>query len=250
MEFFKYNEKHHLTDFINKKRFRVADTTLTYRQVNVLSKDKLLNDGRKQKEGWRKFSYKELVYLLLVDELKKFGVQHSQLKPLWKFFFEDQYASDMAIGVAMARIEITILFLPNGGVLFCDPINYLLYGSDKDTYIHTTLNKFVSKVSIKRDGMLATPKKTFASLFLQSAISVKEKQVIKLLRDKDFNSVRIKKKDGDISHLHAGRTMGNEKPISAEDLIKVIQKSDFQDVSLVKRNGKIVNLNTEQAFKL
>lgn len=250
LEFLKYDEKNYLTDYINTKRFRVADTPLSYRQVNVLSKDKLLNEDRAKKDGWRKFSFKELVYLLLVDELKKFGIQHHQLKSLWKFFFENYYASNMAIGSTMGGVEMTILLLSNGDIFFCDPVNYLIFGSDKETYIHTTLNKYVNALLVKTGGKPITTKKSFVSLYLDSVTTAQEKQVIDLLRNKDFNSVRIKKKDGDISHLYAGKTIGSEQPITTTDLIKMIKENDFQDISLVKRNGKIVNLNIEQSFKL
>ena len=75
----KYNGKKKLLEYINEKRFKVSDIPLSYRQVNVLSSAKLLGTDPGNKGHWRKFSFKELVYISLLVELKKFGFDHKQV---------------------------------------------------------------------------------------------------------------------------------------------------------------------------
>ena len=82
------DEKLKLKEFIGKKVFTVSDTPLTYRQVNALDGDKLLKDDRKKKENWRRFSIKEMVYILIIHELKKFGVKQENMRGIWQAFFK------------------------------------------------------------------------------------------------------------------------------------------------------------------
>ena len=83
---FKYlglNDRLKLVETLNNKVFRVADSPLSYRQTNALAMDRLMPDNREKKEGWRKFSLKELIYISIVYELKKYGLKHVQLKYLY-----------------------------------------------------------------------------------------------------------------------------------------------------------------------
>src|SRR5688500_6466345 len=98
--FFDANKQYHLTEIINKKRYKVSDTTLTYRQANALGVDHLMPDDRKNKDGWHKFSAKELIYLLIVADLKKFGIKHSQLQELWDSFFKSKGSQNNSEGYA------------------------------------------------------------------------------------------------------------------------------------------------------
>ncbi len=87
LNFIEAGDKFNFDDFINKKKFTVKDTPLSYRQVNTLDEDKLLTKDRENNSGWRKFSLKELIYFSVVYDLKKFGLSHEVLKDLSNSFF-------------------------------------------------------------------------------------------------------------------------------------------------------------------
>ena len=80
---------------INEKKYKVADTGLTYRQASYINKN-ILEDDRENKQGWRKFSLKEVIYLSLVQELRLFGLNDNQLINLKKSFFSNKYKSNFS----------------------------------------------------------------------------------------------------------------------------------------------------------
>ncbi len=82
------NEKLKLTNFFNRKIFRVSDSSLTYRQLNNLEASGLFESSRKDKSGWRKMNFREIVYMLLVAELRKYGLKNNQLFGLKNFFLK------------------------------------------------------------------------------------------------------------------------------------------------------------------
>ena len=73
------------TATLEKKRVLILGGGLS----GLAAADKLLDNDRKDKNTWRKFSFKELIYILIVAELKKFGLKHEQLQQLWSSFFKE-----------------------------------------------------------------------------------------------------------------------------------------------------------------
>ena len=83
MRFMDVQQRYGIVDILNQKRFTVSDTDITYRQINYLDKDGLLGiDARKNGKGWRNFSIKEVIYLFLIIELKKYGFTQDKLRPI------------------------------------------------------------------------------------------------------------------------------------------------------------------------
>lgn len=256
------NEQLQLDTFINKKLFNVSDTPLTYRQVNALDNDELLPDDRKGKPGWRKFSFKELIYVLIIGELKKFGMKHEQLKELWDAFFKEptekrfkqlernKHDGEIAIGCVFGQVEIRLAVADSGEVLFYDPPHSLII--HPKSQITIVLNNIVNDLLIKT-GKNPIPVRASVDALMTNGdtnITPKEQELMKIVRDKNFSAVRIKKKDGEIAMVYAEKVNGKENTITPKDLLKMIGEKDFQDVSIVKRNGKIVHCKVEEAIKL
>src|SRR5687767_13117209 len=72
----------------NKKKFRVSDCPITYRQINVLDKDGLIPNSQEDDRSWRKFNLKEIVYLDVIKELKDYGLENKQLKEVRNCFYD------------------------------------------------------------------------------------------------------------------------------------------------------------------
>ena len=78
----------------------------------------------------------------------------------------------------------------------------------------------------------------------------KETELIKIIRYKNYSTVRIRKNNGEVSLVYAERYKTNTDNPSEKDLIKVLSSRDFKDMSIVKRDGKIVNYKIEETIKL
>lgn len=256
-QFYEANEKANIIEFLNKKQFTVSDTPLSYRQINTLDEDKLLDNSRKNKKGWRKFSFKEIVYILIVAEVKKFGVKHEQLHKLWRAFFGDENGhksyAELALGCVFGHTQIILTVDNAGDVVFYDPNAYILFSSwEHKPLLTLELNSFVNNLLKSIGRNCFTPKFTvFTESFKrrEQILKPKEEELLKIIRDEQFSAIRVKKKNGEIEVVYAEKTK-NAGNFTPQELVEIIHQKDFQDISIIQRDGKIVNLKIEQTYKL
>lgn len=71
-----------LTDFITKEQFTSGNLDISRRHINYWDNEGLLITQRKEGEKWRRFSFVELVWLLIVNELRTFGCPLELIKKL------------------------------------------------------------------------------------------------------------------------------------------------------------------------
>lgn len=238
---------------LNKKIFKVADTSFTYRQINSLDEGKLLPEDNDRENGWRKFSLKEVIYLDILKELKTFGLKYEQLKKLWEAFFKLP-TGEVAISCALGKVEITLTVDSGGEVIFYDPLSYLFFRDSSKTVIQIQLNEIINK-NWKMAGKEEIPiKHSFTDLLADADIpemelTHKEEELIKIIRDENYNAIRMKKKDGGVWIVNAQRTV-ESKDTTAKDVLRALNAKDYQEVSLIKKDGKIVNFKIEETIKL
>lgn len=108
--------------FSNTTRtFTVADTRLSYRKIYLLDEDNLLPDSRLEEKGWRKFNYKELVYLTLIDEFRKYGLEKHQLKKVKSSFFGKSSKDTEEVMYRAANNQpISVVLDEQGGIRYLD----------------------------------------------------------------------------------------------------------------------------------
>lgn len=254
LEHQKADKKFKLSEFVNTKRYTVSDTPLTYRQTRTLDQDNLLPKDPKRAKGWRKYSFKELVYILLVYELKQFGLQHEQLKGLWDSFFgrSSKSVGDIVIGCVFGEVEMFLILKGNGSVSFYDPIHFLLLRDSQSSALVIKINDIVNKLltQIGKNPLLV--RWSLQNSYFNKAnveVTSKEKVLLNILRNNDYSTIRIKKSNGQISVIYAGKNSLNKGDITPEDLKKIVSEKDFQDINIIKRDGKIVKLTIEETIK-
>lgn len=236
---------------LNKKRFRVSDTNLTYRQVNSLDNNNMLKDERKENNGWRKFSLKEVIYLSVIKEVKNYGITNDQLENIKKSFFSKDYAfdTDECLLLILNGVKIIMVLDKDFCVSFYTIPSYFVYQKNSKSFININLNE-VFLETWERIGKKRVEYKNeldlLAGIVKDFDTDEKEVELLKLIRNKDYKSIFIKKKDKN-EFIVKGEKV---ELVKENDLVKMIEDKDFADINIVKRDGNIVNIKVEENFKI
>jgi hypothetical protein len=250
-----------LDNTLNFKRFTVSNTPLSYRKVNSLDSDNLLGTKRENTLGWRKFSYKELVYFEIIFELKKFGVKQDKLRDLYESFFKEPSTdkkqpdliskndSEMAITLVFRGVEITLVFYADGKMFFCDN-PHLIRIESSSPQIRMSLNKIVNHLHKQLDFDQIRTVQNYGNYIFEnfSLTTSKEKEILNLIRNNEYSSIEIKKKDGEVLMVHVEHVIS--KKININEIMKIINLKKYATILITKRDGKIVNHKLKEAIKL
>jgi len=238
--------------YLNFKRFKVSDTPFTYRQINSLDANKLLLDNRKNKMDWRRFSFKEIFYLSIIKELRRYGFNDGQFLSLKKAFFskEHEYFSDLALLMAWLRdIKIIMTIDAEMNLSFYLFIAFNNFERKTSSLIYVNLNEVINsvcnKLNIKTNEYIDDTKLNSALLH-NSDTNDKEKKILEIIRNKDYRTISISK-NSDTEFLVKGEKV---KMIREKELIEMIREKDFAQFDIVKRDGKIVKISIGENFKI
>ena len=141
-------------DLLNEKRYRVADTGLSYRKINSLGGNKILIDERGNKKGWRKFSYKELIIISIIKELRLIGFIDEKLENLRDLFFKknNEYLSDLAIISAYSGDKTTLIITFEDRGFVYDLVGFeMRKGEIKKSYISVNINRIIEELKKSTD---------------------------------------------------------------------------------------------------
>jgi hypothetical protein len=241
----------HVFKILNEKRYRVSDTPLSYRQINYLDTNGILEDSRDNNKEWRKFSLKELLYLNLIKELRIYGLADEHLRKLKKVFFSKEYRvkSDFAIAAVLGGIKVILVLNNQASFIFYSLVNYKFLESEEKSHISINLNEVTMDIWEKLGGKRI---EYFDEANLMSAIiadyktSEKESELLKIIRNKEYKTITIRKNGEEVFIVK-----GEKAEITKEKkLIEMIKQKDFVDINIVKRNGNIVNIKIEDSFKI
>lgn len=252
-------------DFINLKIFTSKDTSLTYRTLNILGEASLLEDEKENKMDWRKFSFKELVYVSIINELRMLHIGYEDLYKIKDSFFDLEAGKEFVIENKMPTIgdililyilkgvEISLIYFNSQEIFYVDPFTELFLPKEFQSYIHLSINPIVNRYWSKLGyGDLPVIFSNDANhmKLVENYRSEEERKVINLLRDKTNTSVEIRKSDNKINLAYAEKNntpLSGETPVST--ILRLLKANDFENINITKRNGKIVNIKTEEITK-
>lgn len=247
--------------FIEKDGFRVSDTSQSYRQINYLDNAGLLGVGRQddKDKGWRIFKFRDMVYLNILNELRKFGVSNEQVRNVHTLFYEHVRIMDEVIMLCFMGVEMTLIFNSDGsgyilnpGFLIMFDQNSLFTKEPRTAVIRLTINDVVNTVLRSKklpERAITASVRNYASEVLKSPKLTKiEKKILDVIRDKSYEQIKLKKKDGKPYVLYASSEA--KSSISEQQLLADITRQSFSDVEIKKRDGKVVHYRSEQTIKL
>lgn len=234
--------------FLNKKMFRVADTPLTYRQINFLDSEGLLKNNRETKNGWRVFSLKELVYLSIIKELRGFGFSNEKIICLKDMFFSGEGAirtEDSLLSILKGKKNILVLKNENNPFIFNLP-NYMVFCSKLKSHININLNEIFSEVLklVKKKGIDYYDELYYITKKVNN--NKKEEEILNLIRSRNYKSITVSGNKND-EFLVKGESI---QIVNENKLIEMIKEKKFADINVVKRNGSVVNIKIKEVFKI
>jgi DNA-binding transcriptional MerR regulator len=241
--------------FLNEKKFRVSDTDFSYRQINSLDDNNVLEDTRETKNNWRKFSFKELIFLSIIKELRGYGFKSEQIKKLSNVFFGEKTKeqTDFAIGIVFIKLKITLLIDNKNNISFYDFMAMeMFFSKEHKSFININLNEIVSEIWEKM-GKKKISYKNYNDIIMESlaerTFNYKEAEIIKIIRDRNYKNIIINKKEGSDADSFIIKADG-KRGLTEDEIVKMIREKDFGDIEIVKRNGNIVNVKVEDIYKI
>jgi len=236
--------------YLNTHNFRVADSPLTYRQVNSLDSNGILNDNRQNKASWRKFSLKELIYLSVIKELRQYGLIDKQLIKLKEAFFSKDYElqSDIALIGVFIKAKVMLIINDENNLGFYTIGKLKLYESRSKSYVNINLNEVINglfKVLGKETIEYRDELDWMSDKISEFKPSDKEEEILKIIRNKDYKTITIKKNNKVfVIKGEATNTIGEEQ------LFDMIKNKDFADITILKRDGNFASIKVEDTFKI
>jgi len=240
-----------LLDILNKRLFKVSDTPLSYRQINYLDNNDILEDTREDKNAWRRFSLKELVFLSVLNELKLYGVKDTLLKKINRVFFDknNKKMSDQALILPFTGVLITLVIKPDD-IYFTDITTLALFEKKSRNYIKINISEILmgiweqigkTRIEYKTDYQI------FGEVISDLYIGDKELEIIKLIRDGDYKQIVVQRKDKNYVVSKENESQDN---LSPKQVYELFMDGDFTDIALTRRNGKIVNVKKSENIKI
>lgn len=236
---------------LNTKDLRISEIGLTYRTANHWEENGLITNHRRKKSGWRLFSRMDLIWCMIIKELRQFGVPLETIKVAKKHLFKpmekdrftekelEKPGSELEYYsiLTMQRFFIYIIVFNTGEatIVFEDDIGEAQKEFGKDNFISINLNNITSKWLFPFPTVYYSGKGLFEE----------ELEIIEQIRNGEFSKITIKLKSGRIKMFTGEEIVKNEIEIN-----KIINKSDFQDITFKKRDGKIVHAKREDIHKV
>lgn len=247
-------------ELLNEQAYTVRDTGLSHRQINSLSENKMFPERRKNTNQWRKFSFKDLVYLQLIKECKKYGIENKKLKELRDAFYkiEKEHGrsftdADEALSYVFGSIDIHLLIHHNGYCEFYGNSNRSLWESFQNSAIYINFNRVVLKVleeALSSDNNILPEYKDRSEMINDlSKTTEKEREILDLLRNKDYSLIKIRKGDGS-NYTVYGESMNRSNDMTEVDILETLKEKSFANINITKRNGKVVVYTAEDVFKI
>jgi DNA-binding transcriptional MerR regulator len=241
---------------------------LTYRKVNVWDTKDLVTGSRENKgAGWRKFSISEAVILKIITDLRKVGFNTEKMKAVIEKICAD-YADSSETNAKVKRCfrflqleynifdclcgnKILLLVEENESVSFLPEWAILgsrIHFDDDSPVLILPFFSYVQSIfaALKKDIRIETDS-TFKHL-VEQILSEKERRILELLKDKDYEEITITRKDGEEFAIRAkSRKRGS---FSEKDIIKAIKSREYQNVTISRVGGEQIAIVRDETIKV
>lgn len=228
-----------LKEQLNDKKYPVSKTDSSYRAINSWSEAGLLLEEDDRENGWRKFSFLDLIWLEIIKELRAVGFGLDDLSRLKKCLFDNQYVETngdttfFAFYTSYTQIEdvrLIVLADGTGTLAFTQEYQASLIAKLIPT-THTIIN--INNIFSKLTGNSA-----YASLKNPSSfIDKKELEMVEKIRTEDFSEVKLKIKDNKVVRV-SYETLINNPENTIEHIRKLLSKSAMREITIFQEGKR------------
>lgn len=222
--------------FLNKPLFTAKETGLSYRVVNHWEKQGLIDSARSKGKGWRKYSPLEVARVLLLLELRAFGLPLKMLSLVKECLFNDQVfksRDDHSITIFEFYLFLVIAKrLPISVLVFADGVAHPV--TEEQFQLTTEVLHLDNHVRINLNNIAQT---IFSATSLKPAynirteLSEKELELLLHIRTSNFESIQIRTKDGKIQSFE------KEAVTNEADILNIAKESNIQDLTINTKEG-------------
>lgn len=219
---------------VNEKQFTVKDGDITYRVINHWTAQGLLDDGREDSSNWRKLSLKDLLWLRILRELRRFGLPLETLRIAFNSlnYVDDRpsYNLEAAIGMCLKREPVFAIVFNDGHTELAAPdcLQFTDAIVGYQPYIRINLNLLWCEILGKNNYRPKPP-----SL---SELTNAEMDAINAMRDESHDTVQVSLKQGDIMRIDTSK-----KVDGAQRIVDLLQETEFGEITMKVENGKAVH---------
>lgn len=246
--------------------FRTSNVGESYRFINNLEAVGLLpNRRRNENAGWRKLNWVEHIYILIVAELRKYGMKTESIRPFADAFLDKtNNAALISIMSVMRGVEITLVFKHDGTCAILDPTHVGFYESEimvgtgivpsrgageiqlKLSYF---VNKLWSNIGLKPVDIQHFFGVTKFEENITAALSEPEKEaVVKMRRLKDKEELYIKRGKNDVQFKQ--RLSVAQLPKDLSDQIVALVEGGYGSLNFEVQGGRVVDARNIESKKV
>lgn len=232
------------TDSIYDQRRSLTQQEVPYRVLSHWDQQQLLECERESEKGWRKFNLVEILWLQIIQELRKFGLPLSIIQITKAYFFERYYDPeatpylDFYLIAAMGfNKPVYMIIFPDGKSEFFEYTEYQnaltlqLLGS----HINLSINEMLRKIQVSQGTNPQFPKEMPQEL----------DKVFEFFNKEDFDSATIYKKEGEIDRVELVRKQTKDVKVA-----EILNQSENQDLCIKKRAGQVIHISQTKITKI
>lgn len=233
---------------LNDKVFTIKDGGgVSYRLINHWMKEGLIDDGREDpSKGWRKLSIKDVVWLHIIRDLRRFGLPIEKIRAVHQSLMCDAKHGSRDLELAILLCATTppmnffIVVFDDGNARLAT-LQSLWYNEAvkgyAEPYIRISLNALVCTA-------LASDK--YAPERVHPIVLTGEEiDVVGSLRQGDFDTLHIYTKQGELHRIDKSSAVRDPKRLH-----EVLADIRFGEMTVKVENGKIVHRNIVKQEKL
>lgn len=228
-----------------EKRFTVKDTGATHRLINHWAETGLISDAREDEQGWRKFSFVDLIWVHVLMEMRKFGMPLKAMKLAYQSTFfssalprKGTTVFEFSVFRSMLRDPMHIVVYSDGWCEYLFKQDYefnLQFGLlDEKSYLIVNLSKCVRAVlpGVETPSYPISIEPTSAEL-----------EVIRKLREGNLDELKIRLNDG---RVHSLASVYKTK----DEIEKLLNQIEYGELTIKRQKGQNILVQVSELNRI
>lgn len=237
--------------FMSFQNLQAVLPDLTYRKLNNWDAEQLFTCYREEDgASWRRFGCHDTVILKVISELRKFGVGMAAIKSIvdsikpgldghiWDGFSKGDIfliIKEDLKGVLLEQSRMMADCLSDNSLRA--PLLVLPFSVYVREILHVVVG-FTDATGVELSDKIRN---------IAEKIALKEKQILEFIRQDNYHTVTIRKKDGGFIVSTKKTKKGS---VTKDSILKTLSTGGYRNVTVITQDGRNIALIDEQTFKI